>query len=94
MITLRAVEYLLTLAAAFVCAFWELKLKRQLSDQPFGRSKSVSDFGLMNDLSERIARERVLESQPREALKTLSLVIRLKFVFVAIFIVEVIFLQR
>jgi len=94
MITLRATVYPLTLVAAFVFAFWELKLKRQLSDEAIRRSNDVGDFGLLNSLSERIERERIVESRPQETLRTLRLVVGLKFVSVALFIVEVIVLQR
>ena len=75
-------------------AFWELRLKRQLTDSAMQSSERVSDIGIMNDLSERMKRERVLRDLPRHALSKFRMVVMFKFLFVAILIVEVILLQK
>ncbi len=86
--------YSLTLALAMFFAFWELRLKRQLTDSALTPNTRPSEFGVVNDLSERMSRERVIAALPREALTKLRTVVALKFLFVAILIVEVVVLQR
>ncbi len=75
-------------------AFWELRLKRQLTDSAPEPTTLPSELGVMNDLSERIRRERIIEHMPKEALRKFRTVVVVKFLFVAILIVEVIVLQR
>jgi hypothetical protein len=75
-------------------AFWELRLKRQLTDSISPQSTAISDTGVINDLSERMRHERALRELPKAALSKLRAVIALKFLFVAILIIEVIVLQR
>jgi hypothetical protein len=94
MITLKAAVYILTLAGAFVFAFWELKLKRELSDEALGQRGNVADYRSSNNLSERISRERILESLPLQTRRRLRLIILTKFVFVAAFLIAVVVLQR
>jgi hypothetical protein len=93
-LTFKVVLYCATIAAALFFAFWELKLKRQLTDGALQPLKSVSDMGISNDLSERMKRERLLRSLPRQMRFKLRMVVGLKFLFVAILIVEVILLQK
>ncbi len=92
--TLRIVIYIATIAAAFFFAFWEQKLKERLTDGDFRPSKNPGDFGVLNDLSERMQRERILGGLPQQALRKLKLVVSLKFLFLALLIAEVIFLQK
>ena len=94
MFILKVVIYSATIAAALFFGFWELKLKRQLTDGAFQPSKNVGDFGALNDLSERMQRERILRGLPKQVLLKFKMVVGLKFLFLAILIVEVIFLQK
>ena len=91
---LKFITYFSTIAFAMFFAFWELRLKRQLTDDASSLSRSPSELGVMNDLSARMNRERSLESLPKDARAKLRTVVALKFLFVAILIVEVIVLQR
>ncbi len=75
-------------------AFWEDRLKRQLTDSATKPVEWVSDLGIMHDLAERMRRERVLRDLPRQALRKFRMVVILKFLFVAILIAEVLILQR
>ena len=77
-----------------IFGFWELRLRRQLSNNADGVSDDVSGLGLMKDLSEKIERERILERLPKEDLTRLRTIVGLKFIFLAILIIEVIVLQR
>jgi hypothetical protein len=54
----------------------------------------VADFGIWNDLSERMQRERILRDLPKEARRKYHLAVGLKLLFVVLFIVEVLVLQR
>lgn len=94
MFILKVVTYCATIAAAMFFAFWELRLKRQLTDDAVRPVERVSDLGVMNDLSERMRREQVLRDLPKQALFKLRMVVALKFLLVAILILEVIILQR
>ena len=94
MLTFRVVVYCSTIAVALFFAFWELRLKDQLSDETLQPSKHISDIGVLNDLAERAKRERFLRDLPQQALKKVRIVVGLKFLFVALLIVEIIVLQR
>jgi hypothetical protein len=94
MFMLKVVTYCATIAAAMVFAFWELRLKRQLTESAMQPLEKVSDIGIMDDLSERIRRERVLNGLPKHSQFKLRMVVTFKFLFVTILIVEVIILQK
>ena len=94
MFILKAATYGATVAAAIFFGFWELRLKRQLTDSAAKPVERVSDLGIMHDLSERIRRERVLRDLPGQALFKFRMVVVFKLLFVAILIAEVIILQR
>jgi hypothetical protein len=94
MLTLKVVVYFGTISAAFFFGFWELNLKRQLTDGALRPSKGSIDVGVLDDLAERMKRERLLRSLPRQTLFKIRIVVGLKFLFVAIFLAEVLFLQR
>jgi hypothetical protein len=86
--------YSATIAAALLFGFWELRLKRQLTDDALHPPARVSDLGIVNDLSERMKREHFLRTLPRQKLRKFKLVVGLKFLFAVLFIIEVIVLQR
>jgi hypothetical protein len=94
MFILKVVTYSATIAAAIFFAFWELRLKRQLTDGEARPVERVSDPGVINDLSERMRREQALRYLPKQALFKLRMIVVLKFLLVAILIAEVIILQR
>lgn len=94
MFIFKVVTYCTTIAAAMFFAFWELRLKRQLTDSAMRPLQGVSDLGIMGDLSERMRREQVLRSLPKHALFKFRMIVMLKFLFVAILIAEVIILQN
>jgi hypothetical protein len=94
MFILKVVTYCTTIAAAMFFAFWELRLKRQLTDSAIQPVERVSDLGIMNDLSERMRRERVLRELPKQRLFKFRMVVMFKFLFVAILIAEVLILQK
>ena len=94
MFILKVVTYGATIAVAMFFAFWELRLKRQLTDSAMQSVERVSDLGIMNDLSERMRREQVLRDLPKQALFKFRIVVTLKFLFVAILIAEVVILQK
>jgi hypothetical protein len=91
---LKVVLYCTTIAVALVFAFWELKLKRQLTDEDFQPSKNVGDFGILNDLSERMQREHILRGLPQQVRRKFKVVVGFKFLFLALLIIEVFVLQR
>jgi len=94
MLTLKAALYALTVITAFFFGFWEMRLKRQLTDDAPKPHENVSDFGLLNDLSKALRRERFLETLPHQRTSKLRMVVSLKFMFIAILIVEVLAFQR
>ena len=75
-------------------AYWELRLKRQLTDDPLAPVERAIDFGITDELSDRLRRERILRELPKQALFKFRLAVALKFLFLAILIAEVIVLQR
>jgi hypothetical protein len=86
--------YLLTITAAFFFAFWEMKIKDELTHRASQADQRVSDFGVWKDLSKRMNRERFLKSLPRESLSKYRVVVSLKFLSVALLVIEVILLQK
>ncbi len=94
MVAFKASLYFLTIAGMFFFAFWERKLKHQLTDDLLERRENVSDFDSFYGIREDMRRERILKCLPREVLFNLRVVVSLKFLFFVILIAEVIFLQR
>lgn len=94
MFILKFVIYTVTIASAMFFAFWELRLKRRLTEGVSPQSEKISELGAMGDLSERMKRERALGYLPKATLAKFRTIVALKFLFVAILIVEVIVLQR
>jgi hypothetical protein len=74
--------------------FWELRLKRQLTDKAVQPLERACDRGILDDISENIKREQALGGLPKQELFKVRMVVMLKFLFVAILIAEVIVLQR
>ncbi len=94
MVTFKALVYCSTIAAMFFFAFWEQRLKRQLTDGAPKAHQNVSDFGVLGAMSERMERERFLRSLPPKRLFNLRLAMGLKVLFFVLLAIEVIFLQR
>lgn len=96
MLALKIALYILTIGSAFFFAFLESKLRHRLTDEALEQqSESVSDYSdLSYGIRKEVRRERILERIPPERLFKLRVFASLKFLFVAILIVEVIFLQR
>jgi hypothetical protein len=94
MFLVKVIIYSVTILAAMFFAFWELHLKRQLTDGISSDSEMVSESGFIHGLSKRMERERVLRALPKEKLVKFRKVVALKFLFVALLIIEVFVLQR
>jgi hypothetical protein len=95
MLIFKIALYSLTTVGALYCAFWEMKLKNQLTEDALKRQyEGVSDFGIFNDLSNRMKRERFLKTLSSEELFKYRVAVSLKFIFVAVLIGEVVWLQR
>ena len=94
MLIFKVILYGLTIGAAMFFGYWELRLKRELTDSAVNPRKMPSDFGMIGELSERSERERILSGLPRRTVSPLRRVIMLKLLFVAILIAEVLLLQR
>jgi hypothetical protein len=96
MLALKTALYTLTIGFAFFFASWELKLRRRLTDDALDQqNENVSDYADVSyGIRREVRRERIKKSLPAEILFKLRIVASLKFLFVAILIAEVIFLQR
>lgn len=94
MLAFKIALYILTLGSAFFFGFWELKLRRQLTDGSLEQHENVSDFDSLYDVRKEIRRERLLNRLPREVRFKLRVVVSLKLLFFAILVIEVILLQR
>src|SRR5690242_16294818 len=89
MLAFKTALYILTIAIAFLFGGWEMRLKRQLTDEMPARG--TIDYGMRDALRERMRRERFLHDLPPERLRKLRMIGGLKFLFVAILILEVLF---
>ena len=94
MFILKAIVYVTTITLMMFFAAWELRLKRRLTDSAIGPPQGVADLGVLGALSERMQRERIMSSLPKEKLRTYRRVVALKFLCFACLIIEVIILQR
>jgi hypothetical protein len=94
LLVLKIALYSATSIGAFLFAFMELRLKRKLTDDTPAPLANAIDFGILDDLSDRVRRERVLASLPRQARSRLRVIVGLKFLCVLILITEVLLLQR
>jgi hypothetical protein len=93
MFILKVLTYCVTIAASMFFGYWELRLKRQLTDDTPQPPVSISDMGVINDLKEQMKREQYLRSLPKQSLFKYRRAVMLKFLFLAILIAEVILLQ-
>jgi hypothetical protein len=80
--------------STFFFAFMELRLKRQLTDDAPRPFVNASDFGIVNDVSDRLRRERVLASMPQQLRARVRMIVGLKFLCLWILVFEVLLLQR
>jgi len=96
MLAFKVALYVMTIVCAFFFGFWELKLRRRLTDEAMWQQhEGVNDYlDASYDIRKEIRRERVLKSLPPEALFRLRLIASLKFLLIAILVIEVIVLQR
>jgi hypothetical protein len=74
--------------------FWELRLKRHLTDPAVQPPQGAVDGGVIDALSERMQRERIMRSLPKEKLRTYRKVMILKILCFVCLIIEVLLLQR
>jgi hypothetical protein len=74
--------------------FWELRLKRRLTDSALQPPQGVADLGVLGALSERMQRERIMSSLPKEKLRIYRRVMVLKLLCFACLIIEVLLFQR
>jgi hypothetical protein len=94
MFILKVATYGATIVIVMFFGFWELRMRRELTDKLLPPPERASDLGLLYDFSEQIKRDKTLRSLPKQALFKLRMVGLLKFVFFAILIAEVIILQK
>ena len=92
--SLKVVLYVLTAIVAFVFAFWEERLKREMTRGVPERQSAVSDIGVLDDLAKRIERERFLTNLPKATRSKLRLFAILRFSAIGLLIIEVLLLQR
>jgi hypothetical protein len=94
MLAFKIALYVLTISSAFFFGFWELKLKRQLTDDFLDQQhENVSDIDSFYEFRRDVRRERILKNLPREVLFKYRVEVGLKVLFAAILIIEVIVLQ-
>ena len=94
MLISKVALYLLTFAGALYSAYWEERIKRELTDGAVEQRVNVSDIGFLNDLLNEIRRERYLYRLPPDTLRKYRRVVQLKFLFAGVLILEVIFLHK
>lgn len=94
MVILKSFVYVTTIALMMFFGFWELRLKRRLTDSAVQPPQGVADLGVLGALSERMQRERIMSSLPKEKLRTYRRVMVLKLLCFACLIIEVLLLQR
>jgi len=93
MLAFKSVVYVLTIASLFLFGFWEMQVRRRLTEKGAKR-ESVAKFGALSGISNEIRRELFLESLPSEVLLKLRVIRSLKILFFVILIIEVLVLQR
>jgi hypothetical protein len=94
MVPMKALLYLLTLACAFGFAFWESKLKRELTSLAPSRNTAVSDLGILDDMAKKFEEDRFVAALPRAMKRRLRWIVTSKFAALLLLVLEVIFLQR
>lgn len=94
MADMKVLLYILTGTCALFFAFWEEKLKRDLTNSVPQRLGTISEIGFLDDIKKGFDRERFLATIPAEVKRKLRIVVVLKFVAAVVLILEVILLQR
>jgi hypothetical protein len=95
MLVFKIVLYIMTLAAMFLFALRERKLKEELTDDLLEHPhENVSDFDSVYEIRKEIRRERILRDIPNGAKSKLNIAIGLKFLFGVAFCIEILLLQR
>ena len=90
MLAFKSALVVLTLAVAMFFGFWELRIKRQMTDDALDREETVSDYSDVSyDMRRDIRRESILRNLPPEPRSRLRVVLSLKLIFVGILIIEV-----
>jgi hypothetical protein len=101
-VIMKVVTYSVTLAAAMFCGYWELRLKRELTDDAPQLPVRPSDSGFLSNIADKLRRSDIADRMrrelymdlPEQALAKYHRAVVLKFVFAAILVAEVIILQR
>jgi len=75
-------------------AYWERKLKVQLTDEAAQPLKYVSDLGALYEIKESLQRERFLKGLPAQVKSRYRMAVGFKFLFFAILIIEVLVFQK
>jgi len=75
-------------------AYWERKLKLQLTEEAVQPLKYVSDLGFLYDFKESLQRERFLRGLPAQVKFKYRMAVGLKFLFIAILVIEVFVLRN
>jgi hypothetical protein len=88
MLALKSALYVATIAAMFFFGFWELRIKRELTEEAELVQENPSNLSVLS------LHERVLRRLPRERLSKYHVIVGLKFLFFVLLVVEVIVLQR
>ena len=90
MLAFKSALVVLTLAVAMFFGFWELRIKRQMTDDALDREETMSDYSdVLYDMRRDIRRESILRNLPPESRSRLRVVLSLKLIFVGILIIEV-----
>jgi hypothetical protein len=92
--TFEVIVYCATIGAGMFFAYWEHKLRLQLTDEAVQPLKYVSDLDFLYDFKEGLQRERFLRSLPAQVKFKYRVAVGLKCLFFAILIVEVFVFQR
>jgi hypothetical protein len=90
---LKSFIYVTTIALMMFFGFWELRLKRRLTESALQPPQGVTGLGVLGALSGRMQRERIMSSLPKEKLRTYRRVMLLKLLCFASLIIEVLILQ-
>lgn len=78
MLAFKSALYILTIATMFFLGFWELRLRRRLTDEALEQQReTVSDYcDTFYGIRREIRRERLLRSLPPEVLFKLRVIAR------------------
>ncbi len=88
--TWKAGLYLITIMGGFVFGFWEIRIKRELTDSILKNDERVSDRGAFSSGKEETKREHLLSTLPRKERSKLRLIIGLKIACVISLAAEVV----